>query len=266
MTAALTIGVIGVGHLVRHMMPTLVTGGHRFILSARNRETAAELSRRLRLEIVEDNAEIVARCDIVILAVRPYDAVQVAGSLPWRADMTVLSLCAGVASAELAPAVAPARLIMAIPTVGAEFGESATVMWPEDAPCRALLEPCGPVIALADERQFMPASTIACYYGWLHELMGAMTAWTAGQGIPEDAARLLVAQTTRAAATVVRERRDTPIPELVADVATPKSFTLLGLEELRRNDAFGLWRDAADTVACHLSGANEPDAVKAKGG
>jgi predicted dinucleotide-binding enzyme len=128
MTAAITIGVIGVGHLVRHMMPALVTGGHRFILSARNRETAAELARRFRLEIVEDNAEIVARCDIVILAVRPYDAIQVAGNLTWRAEMTVL----------------------------------------------------------------------------------------------------------------------------------------LGLEELRRHDAFGLWRDAADTVACHLSGANEPEAVKAK--
>jgi pyrroline-5-carboxylate reductase len=265
MTAASTVGVIGVGHLVRHMMPALVTGGHRFILSARNRETAAELSKRFRLEILEDNAEIVARCDIVILAVRPYDAVQVAGGLPWRADMTVLSLCAGVASAELAPAVAPARLVMAIPTVGAEFGESATVMWPDDAPCRALLAPCGPVIALDEERQFAPASVIACYYGWVHELMGAITSWTADRGIPEDAARLLVAQTTRAAATVVRERRETSIPELVADVATPKSFTLLGLEELRRQDAFDLWRNAADTVAGHLSGANEPDAVKPKG-
>jgi pyrroline-5-carboxylate reductase len=154
---------------------------------------------------------------------------------------------------------------MAIPTVGAEFGESATVMWPDDAPCRALLEPCGPVIALAEERLFAPASVIACYYGWVHELVDAMTTWTADRGIPEDAARLLVAQTTRAAATVVRERRDTPIPELVADVATPKSFTLLGLEELRRQDAFDLWRNAADTVAGHLSGANEPDAVKPKG-
>ena len=257
MTASPTVGVIGVGHLVRHMMPALVTGGHRFILSARNRETAAELSRRFRLEIVEDNAEIVARCDIVVLAVRPYDAAQVAGSLPWRADTTLLSLCAGVGSAELAPAVAPARLVLAMPTVGAEFGESATVMWPDDAPCRALLEPCGPVIALDDERLFAPASVIACYYGWVHELVDAVTTWTADQGVPEDAARLLVAQTTRAAATVVRERRDIPIPELVAGVATPKSFTLLGLEELRRHDALGLWRGAAGTVSRHLSGADD---------
>ena len=30
MTASPTIGVIGVGHLVRHVMPALVTGGHRW--------------------------------------------------------------------------------------------------------------------------------------------------------------------------------------------------------------------------------------------
>jgi pyrroline-5-carboxylate reductase len=257
MTAPLTVGVIGVGHLVRHMMPALVTGGHRFILSARNRDTVADLSKRFRLEVLEDNAEIVARSDIVILAVRPFDAVSAAGGLPWRADMTVLSLCAGVAGAALGPAVAPARLVMAMPTVAAEFAESATTMFPEDAPCRAVLETCGPVIALDEERQFAPASTIACYYGWLHELMDAMTRWTAGQGLSEDAARRLIAQTTRAAATVVRERRDTPIAELVDAVATPRSFTLLGLEQLRRNDAFGLWPETADRVARRLSGADD---------
>lgn len=77
-------GVIGVGHLVRHMMPMLVTGGHRVLLSARNRDTAAELAKRFGLEVVEDNAEIVARADVVIFAVRPYDAVSVAGGLAWR--------------------------------------------------------------------------------------------------------------------------------------------------------------------------------------
>jgi pyrroline-5-carboxylate reductase len=72
MTTPLTIGVIGVGHLVRHMMPALVTGGHRFLLSARNRDTAADLSKRFGLESVQDNAEIVAHDDTVIFAVRPH--------------------------------------------------------------------------------------------------------------------------------------------------------------------------------------------------
>lgn len=234
------------------MMPALAKGGQRFLLSARNRATSAELARGFGAEVVDDNADIVRRSDIVILAVRPYDAIAVATGLPWRAAQTVLSLCAGVGSDELAPAAAPARLVMAMPVVAAEFGESPTVLVPDDAQCRKLLDPCGPVIALDDESLFVPATVLACYYGWVHELISTMSEWTAAQGLPEASARLLVAQMTRAAATAVRERRARSIADLLAELATPKSFTLAGLDELRGGRAFEPWRQAADSLARRL--------------
>lgn len=234
------------------MMPALAKGGQRFLLSARNRDTSAELARRFGAEVIGDNAEIVRRSVLVILAVRPYDAVGVATGLPWRSDMTVLSLCAGIGAEELGPVLTPARLVMAMPVVAAEFGESPTVLVPDDAQCRKLLEPCGPVIAFDDERLFAPATVLACYYGWVHELISTMTEWTAAQGVPKASARLLVAQMTRAAATAVRERRTNAIADLVAELATPRSFTLAGLDDLQRGRAFELWRHAAEQLAKRL--------------
>ena len=64
------------------------------------------------------------------------------------------------------------------------------------------------MIALAADAQFAPGSVIACYFGWLHELIAQMIAWTESQGLDPAAARLLVAQMTRAAATIIRERTD----------------------------------------------------------
>jgi pyrroline-5-carboxylate reductase len=110
------------------------------------------------------------------------------------------------------------------------------------------------VIALAEATQFAPASVIACYFGWVHELIGGMIDWTASQGLDRAAARLLVAQMTRAAATIIRERTDAAPAQLLAELATPRSFTLAGLEDLRRNHAFEAWPEAATRLAERLKG------------
>jgi pyrroline-5-carboxylate reductase len=53
---------------------------------------------------------------------------------------------------------------------------------------------------------------------------------------------------TRAAGTAVRERMETPVAELVSELATPHSYTLKGLEVLREADAFAPWKQAADAL------------------
>jgi pyrroline-5-carboxylate reductase len=247
-------GIIGVGHLIQHMLPALVKADASFLLSARNRDIATALSRRFDLEIVDANQAIVDRSELVILAVRPFHAVEVMRPLAFRPGQIVLSFCAGVSATDLTPVVAPARLILAMPVVAAAYGESPTLLFPNDPTCRALLEPCGPVIVLAAEAQFAPASVIACYFGWVHELIAAMTRWTESQGLDPDVARLLVAQMTRAAATVIRERTEASPAQLLAELATPRSFTLSGLEDLRREHAFEAWQDAASRLAERLEG------------
>ncbi|NNE21471.1 MAG: NAD(P)-binding domain-containing protein [Rhizobiales bacterium] len=249
MSAAQTVGIIGVGHLIRHMVPAMVRAPHRFILSERGRETSARLAEQYDLEVVSDNQEIVDNSDIVVLAVRPYDALEVAGSLRWREDQTVLSLCAGTVSSELVPVIEPARMVMAMPVVAAQYGESPTLLYPDDLACRTLLETCGPVVVLDSEDQFAPASVIACYYGWVHELIAQMSDWAAQQGVEPAVARQLVAQMTRAAATSARERIETPLDGLVAELATPRSFTGAGLDVLNEANAFEPWHRAAQHLA-----------------
>ncbi len=243
-----TIGVIGTGHLIKHMMPAMIKTGARFLISERGRETSAELADLYDVEICKDNQYIVDHSDILILAVRPFDALTVCDGLSFPDGQTVLSLCAGIASSDLAPAVLPASLVMAMPVVAAQFGESPTLIFPDDPECRALLEFCGPVLALKAEDSFAPAATIACYYGWVQELISQMSDWVSEHGVDPETARLLTAQMTRAAATTVRERPQSPIDELVAELATPRSFTLKGLEVLRAADAFTPWQQAADSL------------------
>lgn len=241
-----TIGIVGSGHLIKHMMPAMISSSARFVISQRGRKVSGELAHEFGVEVTADNQYIVDQSDIVILAVRPFDAVAVCDLLTFSDNHTVLSLCAGITSSDLTPSVCPANLVMAIPVVAAQFGESPTLMFPEDRRCRAILETCGPVLTLEDEDSFAPASAIACYYGWLQELISQMSDWVSAHGVDPGTARLLTAQMTRAAGTSVRERMDTAAPELVSELATPRSYTLKGLEVLREADAFAPWKRAAD--------------------
>lgn len=243
-----TIGIIGAGHLIKHMMPAMAKTGSRFLVSERGREISAELAVQYGVEVLSDNQSIVDQSEIVVVAVRPFDAVEVCEALTFSDGQTVLSLCAGLPSSDLGPVVAPAVLVMAMPVVAAEFSESPTLIFPENLKCRALLESCGPVLALKTEDSFAPAATIACYYGWVQELISQMSDWVSAQGVDPEIARLLTAQMTRAAATTVRERPSTPTSQLVSELATPRSFTLKGLEVLHEADAFTPWKRAADAL------------------
>jgi len=243
-----TIGIIGAGHLIKHMMPALAKTGYHFISSERGNATSKWLASHYDVEVSSSNQAIVDQADMVIIAVRPYDAVSLCEGLHFKDRQIVLSLCAGLQSADIGPHVQPARLVMAMPVVAAQFGESPTLLYPEDASCRTLLVHCGPVLALAREEDFAPAATIACYYGWVQELVGEMADWVSAHGVEPETARRLCAQMTRAGATTVVQRPEVTVRELVDELATPRSFTLKGLEVLRRADAFTPWKEAAEAL------------------
>jgi pyrroline-5-carboxylate reductase len=249
---AATVGIIGAGHLIRHMMPAMAKGPERFVVSQRGRDTSAALAARFGCTIEADNQAIVDASDIVVLAVRPYDTLALAQGLRFRQEQAVVSLAAGVSHADLAPLVAPASLDVAMPVVAAEFAESPTLLYPGEPRIRALIERCGPAIVLDSEAQFTPGAVHACVYGWIVRLIGEMEAWSLDHGLSPETSRLLSAQMVRAAATVARERKDTPMADLVGELATPRSFTGAGIRRLDGHQVFAHWRKAMDHILDRL--------------
>ncbi|MFT3987446.1 NAD(P)-binding domain-containing protein [Aestuariivirga sp.] len=248
----MSIGVIGTGHLIAHCLPALVKSGEHFILSKRNAETSARLAAQFGCAVEENTAKIVAACDMVILAVRPYDAKAVAGALRWRDGQTVISFVAGVGLAELAPLVAPAKLIMAMPIIAGEWGESPTCIYPRDEGAEKLLATLGPLVILPREEDFAAASVYACLFTSLHAIAGELASWGEAAGLPPTLARLLASQSLRAAGTEVRERNSQSVSDLVNSLATPRSFSLLGLQSLEADNAFAPWAKAAEKILAAL--------------
>lgn len=255
------LGILGVGHLASYLVPGWARAEARpsFHLSPRNAEVAARLARDYGCHIAADNAALVHDCDVVVLATRPGHAVAAVQGLPWRAEQTVISVVAGLEIAELAPAVAPARLVRTMPITSAAVAESPTLLFPEDPVARALFEPLGPVLVLPDEAAFTAASVIAALYGWVYALIGEAASWTEAAGLAPELSRQLVAQTFKGAAAMTLERPEEPLSEIVAGLATPGSITKLGLDHLRDAGVLREWQAACDLVLRRL----ESDHAKA---
>jgi pyrroline-5-carboxylate reductase len=244
------IGVLGVGHLMYHVIPGMMRAdpAPQITLSPRNVERSRELGERFGLQVATTNEQLVADSDIVIVAVRPFQVEDLIRDLPWRVDQTVLSFAATIPSSAYTPHVNGASVVLGMPVVSAEFGESPSCLFPDDAACRALFGSCGPVIALAREEDFAAASVFGAYFGWTQALIAQASGWLTDQGIAEDTARTLVAGMTRAGATSVLQRPGTGLEELISELCLPGSITGLGISHLEGAHAFEPWREAADLV------------------
>ena len=255
----MTVGILGVGRLAEFLVAGLCRNedGPQILLSHRNAARAGRLAEAYGLTIAGDNGELVAASDLVLLATRPDQAEAAVAGLPWRSDRLLVSLCAGVPLAALAPHCRAATLARAMPISAAMIGESPTCLYPDLAPARALFSRLGPVIALPDEAAFETASVLGAYYGWVHALIGTVADWTTAAGVDAATARDLTAHLTRAAADMVRHQPDLTFAEIIAELATPGGITALGLGILGDRAALEAWQAACEAVLARFRAGAE---------
>lgn len=244
----MVLGVLGVGHLAGSILQGLLRAGFgrdAILLSPRGR--GPELAKLHGLALAGDNRDLVTRADIVLVAVRPADAVVALGGLGWKPRHVIVSVCAGVPIAALQAAAPGATVMRAMPLTAAEIGASATPVFPDIEAARPILDALGPVIALAREEDFEVATVSAAIYGWAQDLMRQSIEWSAAGGLERKAARQLVADTFVAAGRLVAEK-DAPLDEMLRQLVTPGGITERGLQVLAERDVPSAWAAACEAV------------------
>jgi pyrroline-5-carboxylate reductase len=251
----LSLAVIGVGHLADYTVTGLRRGGWRgaLRLSPRGAVKAAELAARCGGAVCADNAAAAEGAEIVILATRPPQAPEAAASLRLRPGQTLVSCVAGLALAELEPHRGGAALARAMPVTCAEVGASPTMIFPDRPAVRGLFELCGMAVPAAQEADFDLGTTLACVYGWFFALYARVAAEAEAQGLDPQTARRLTLGLAEGAAKVALDGEATPT-QIAAEIASPGSFTRLGLDRLEARDAFAPWAEAMRLLTDRLRG------------
>lgn len=244
----MTLGVIGVGHLAASILKGLLRVGMspgEMILSPRG--YGATLAERHGFLLAKDNADVVAKSRLVLLAVRPADAPLALDGLPWREDQIVVSACAGVPISQLASAAAPAQIVRIMPLTASEIGASPTLVYPLRPEIEPYLNAIGSIIELETEDQFEVGTVSAAIYGWAQALVRESSDWSVANGLSEAAARKLVAQTFVASGRMIAES-DEPMDAILESLCTPGGITEAGLVHLQDQRAIDAWRQSCDVV------------------
>ncbi|MCZ4351187.1 NAD(P)-binding domain-containing protein [Roseovarius aestuarii] len=245
------LGIIGVGHLAASILTGLTRAGWSvgdICLSPRGQ--APDLARQHGYVLATDNAELVQRCDLVLLAVRPADAPAAVRGLNWREGQVLLSACAGVSRAALADA-APAQIVRIMPITASELGASPTLIFPPTKAAEDFVTALGTAIELDSEDQFNAATISAAVYGWAQQLIIDGAEWSIAQGLAPDTARQLAAQTFVAAGRMQAEQ-DAPMRDILSSLCTPGGITQAGLDRLTSQGVSDAWRGTYDAILARL--------------
>lgn len=178
------------------------------------------------------------QCRTVILAVKPQvwreAAAQVAPHI--SPDAVVVSIAAGVKSADIANGFGGLRVARVMPTTAVAINQGTASVCAADPQARArahaLFDPLGRVVEIADE-DLMHAATAVSGSGpaYLYAFAEALESAAIAAGLTPDAAATLARSTLTGAAALMASG-DTPPAELRRQVTSPGGTTQAALEVL----------------------------------
>jgi pyrroline-5-carboxylate reductase len=176
------------------------------------------------------NAEIAARADLVVLAVKPARLAEAAAEL--GGAKVVISLLGATALETVAAAFPGAEVHRAMPNVGVELRRGVLcVAGPPSPAVREKLAVLGHVVELPDEQFDAATAVMGCAPAYLALAVEAIAAAGAEDGLDEQLARELVVETTAGTAELLRTRHPADVRRAVA---SPGGSTEAGLEALDR--------------------------------
>lgn len=204
----------------------------------------------------------------VLLAVKPqvWRAVS-AGIAPDLApDAVIVSVVAGVRSAELETVFGGRRVARAMPTTGVAAADGVASLYAEAAEARArahaLFDPVATTVDLTEEAQLDGATAVSgSAPAYLYALIEALEQAGAEAGLPAEASRRLARATMASAAVLLRETGEEPA-ELRRQVTSPNGVTEAALKVLMAKDT-GFPHLMQDAVAAAIRRSRELGAAPA---
>ncbi|MBI3822394.1 MAG: pyrroline-5-carboxylate reductase [Planctomycetes bacterium] len=204
-----------------------------------------------------DNAQIVTRSNILVLAVKPQNMAEVlAGIRPTVSPAHLLiSIAAGVTMAQIAGSVGAEKpIIRVMPNtpclVGASASAFAASQWATAADvqrCEQLFNSVGRAVQVPEKLLDAVTGLSGSGPAYVAVIIEALADGGVRMGLPRDLAMMLAAQTVLGSAQMLLETGLHP-GQLKDMVASPAGTTIAGLHELERGGLRAALMDAVEAA------------------
>ena len=227
------VGFVGSGNMAAAMARGMAgaVGGMLFTDSGSGR--AAALAVELGGESVSSNADLAARADLVVLAVKPAMLDRVAAEM--QEAKVVVSLLGATSLNRVRGAFPHSDAVRVMPNAGVEVRRGVLcVAGGPTLELRGLLGTLGHVVDIADDEFDAATAVMGCAPAYLALAVEAIAEAGAADGLDEALARDLVVETAAGTAELLRTHSPAHVRKAVA---SPGGSTEAGLEALDREGA-----------------------------
>ena len=195
----------------------------------------------------------------VVLAVKPQLWREVAAevSTALASDAIIVSIAAGVNSADITQAFGGRAVARVMPTTAVAIGQGTASVYASDPAARAcahaLFEPLGVVVDLADEALMHAATAVSgSAPAYLYAFIEALEAAGRAAGLTQAQTQQLARSTVSGAAALLAGSGEDP-SDLRRQVTSPGGTTQAALEVLMGSSGFGPLLDEAVSAAIRRS-------------
>jgi pyrroline-5-carboxylate reductase len=241
------ISIIGCGNIGLSFLQGLLKDetipAKNIIVTKRNIEEIAHL-KEFGVRLTADNITAVKGSDIIVIAVKPYNIINVLQEIKNHLNPEkhlLISVTAGVTISQIQEVVRiSVPIFRVMPNISASVGKSVSCISHSEADSdkiesvRNLFNITGTTMIIDEE--LMQSATIlgACGIAYVLRFIRAMIQGGIQIGFDARTASAIVNQTVKGAAELLIERKEHPEFE-IDKVTTPKGCTIVGLNEMEHN-------------------------------
>jgi|SRR5690554_146867 len=241
------IAIIGCGNLGLSILNGLLENSTispaNIIVTKRNISSITHLQEK-GIRISNDNVQAVKDSDVIIVALKPYNILEVLEELKshFKLDQHILvSLATGISLKQIQTVVSlPIPIFRAMPNTAADVGESMTCISSNTTNIEATeliqdyFNSIGETIVI--DEGLMDSATVlgACGIAYVLRFIRGMIQGGIEIGFDAKTASAIVTHTVKGAAELLVQRKEHPEYE-IDKVTTPKGCTIAGLNEMEHN-------------------------------
>ena len=251
-----TVGFVGGGNMAEAILKGVLQSGFasgNVMVFEPNQDRAAYLAETYQIRIAENNRQLVEQAELVVLAVKPQilQAVLPDVAAGWTAGKILVSILAGATTSVLEKGFSSSvPVIRAMPNTPAMIGEAATAICPgkfaagtELEIARQLFATIGDVVEVNEEQMDAVTGLSGSGPAYIYSVVEALAAGGVANGLPEDIALKLAAQTVVGAAKMVQQTAEAPAV-LRERVCSPGGTTVAAVQVLEERDLSSILIDA----------------------
>ena len=233
------LGFIGTGKIASSVITGICNSNISFkkiIISSRNKAISKKLKKKFKkVNIAENNQEIVNKCNWVFLSVTPTIGKKIIKDLRFKTNQTIISFISTITLAQLKKAIkVKTTIVRAIPLPPISLKKGPVPICPPNKKIKDFFNKIGTTVEIKNEKSSINFWSTSGIMASFYELLKVMTDWLVKKGVKRNDAQKYITSLFLALSedAVANSKKD--LKHLVKDSQTPKGLNEQGVKELTK--------------------------------